>query len=669
MQSPTRTPSSPARLRSPRLARGRATRLRALSSLFVAAAGAPLALPSALLPAAHAVVGDGQVIAGPAIELRELGGVAMAADGTGGVAFRMEEAGRTHVFVSQFNGASWSTPQRVDTGPTQGFDSTWPVIAAGNGGRLVVAWVQEFGVADRMYSAALQPGARRFQPPVPVDTNVGDSTFGIAPSIAMAPGGQALLTYRVIIDAQPAGATGGGALAEIRAARFTGELWSSLGTPMNRNLAAVQPAPTAANGPQIGVDQTGSGVVAWLELDDELITRVYARRLFSTGIGIARQVTPREIGGVRSRDTTAFSLATGPFGEAAVAWRGITSAEDQTPRIWMAGLPDQFAKEAAAFSAPRFADGGSDSVVPAGALGRPGVAISGPDTLVGLSIGGTAQTIDASETEMGAAKRVDAGDASPDPGTVVSLGSDGAAALAWKTGVAGRGAVRLQERRTDETVADKVLTGPRGGVVDELKLAGSGTGDGIAAFTQGIGAGRQLVVGVVDAPAQTFAVQAPIDWVNAKTVKIGWDPAKAAIGSLRYTVIVDDGVVGKDLRSTAFALPTGPFADGSRTITVVATDPAGQETSSVPVVLKLDRAKPTMKTRVRRGRRVEIRLADRSSGVVPETVKATFGNGRKASGSTTLKVRYARPGRYRIVVRATDEAGNAAILRKTVTVR
>ena len=665
MQSPS-TSIRPACFRASRLPRARSARASVVIGLTVSLA--LLAGPSSLVPSAHAVVGNAQVIDGPAIELRELGGVAMAADGTGGVVFRKEEAGRTHVFASQFNGAAWSAPQRVDVGSTQTFDSSWPVIAAGDGGRLVVVWVQEFGVADRMYSAALQPGARRFQSPVPVDINVGDSTLGIAPSIAMAPGGQALVTYRVVVDAQPAGAADGGVLAEIRAARFTGELWSSLGTPMNRNLAAIQPAPTAANGPQVGIDQSGSGVVAWQELDDELIARVYARRLFSTGIGIAQQVTPREIDGVPTRDTNAFALATGPFGEAAIAWRGVASAADGAQRIWTANLPDQFAKAASAFSAPRLADGGTPTAVPAGTLGRPNISISGPDSLISLSVGATAQTIDASETDVAAAKRIDAGDAAADPGTVGSLGSDGAAALAWKIGAGGRGAVRLQERRSDDLVTDKLLTGPRGGIVDDLRLAGSGTGDGIAAFTQGVGAGRQLVVGVVDAPAQTFSVQAPIDWVSAKSVKLSWDPAKHAIGSLSYAVVVDDGVVGRALKGTTFPLSTAPLSDGTRTIAVVATDASGQETSSVPVVLRLDRSKPTMKTRVR-GRKLEIRLADRSSGIAAESVKASLGNGRSASGRRTLKVRYSRPGRYRIVVRATDQAGNRATLRKTVVVR
>ena len=85
-----------------------------------------------------------------------------------------------------------------------GFDSSWPRIGAGDGGRLVVTWVQEFGVgSDRMFSAALDPGASRFQAPVPVDLNVGEAT-ATYPVLAMARGGQAYLVYRVVTDTGPA---------------------------------------------------------------------------------------------------------------------------------------------------------------------------------------------------------------------------------------------------------------------------------------------------------------------------------------------------------------------------------------------------------------------------------------------------------------------------------
>ena len=84
--------------------------------------------------------------------------------------------------------ARWRAPQRVDVG--QDFDSSWPAIGAGDGGRLVVTWVQEFGAgSDRLFSASLDPGATRFQAPVAVDLNVGEAN-GTYPSLAMNRGGR-----------------------------------------------------------------------------------------------------------------------------------------------------------------------------------------------------------------------------------------------------------------------------------------------------------------------------------------------------------------------------------------------------------------------------------------------------------------------------------------------
>ena len=122
----------------------------------------------------------------------------MAEDGSGGIVYLKKEGGRNHVFAARFDNGAWSPPQRVDVG--QSFDSSWARIAAGDGGRLLVTWVQEFGVgSDRMFSATLDPGATGFQEPVPVDMNVGEAT-STYPDLAMNAGGQAYLTYLVITD-------------------------------------------------------------------------------------------------------------------------------------------------------------------------------------------------------------------------------------------------------------------------------------------------------------------------------------------------------------------------------------------------------------------------------------------------------------------------------------
>ena len=52
----------------------------------------------------------------------------------------------------------------VDSG--EKFESSFPAIAAGEGGRLVVVWVNHYSsTTDGLFSATLDPGSAGFQPP------------------------------------------------------------------------------------------------------------------------------------------------------------------------------------------------------------------------------------------------------------------------------------------------------------------------------------------------------------------------------------------------------------------------------------------------------------------------------------------------------------------------
>ncbi|MGH8574869.1 MAG: hypothetical protein ACREX8_20230 [Gammaproteobacteria bacterium] len=131
----------------------------ALAGLIAIAAPSP----------ARAVISDVHPIDGPGPDVLAVGDAAMSEDGSGGVVYLKRVDGRAHVLAAQFRDGRWRGTQRVDAG--QSFDSSWPRIGAGDGGRLVVTWVQEFGAGgDRMFSAALDPGAGAFQRPVPVDS-------------------------------------------------------------------------------------------------------------------------------------------------------------------------------------------------------------------------------------------------------------------------------------------------------------------------------------------------------------------------------------------------------------------------------------------------------------------------------------------------------------------
>lgn len=622
---------------------------------------------------AHALITDAQTLDGPSADLVDLGGVAMAEDGTGGVVYRkVAEDGRNHIYAAQFVDGRWRAPQRIDVGPTQRFESSWPAIAAGNNGRLLVVWVQEFGDVDRMYSAYLGAGARRFQPPIPIDLNVGDSALGVYPSVSMNRGGQAYVVYRVITDGQPATAPPGFVLGEIRLARFTGEFWSQQGIPLNRNPAAPQRRPTPQNAPRVVTDVQANAVVAWQEADDAFIDRIYARRVFGGATGIALQVSPPDLGGPLRGPASQFDLDVSGFGKAAIAYRqepAQGSPLGQVPRILVAESPDIFQETAKGFSPPRLADGG----IPDGqSPGVASVAVADGGFLAGFGLQGQASTVAGEEGAVAARERLGTQSSTADPAPVVDLAGSGAAAVAWRFTAGGRGFVTAREARPDGVVTDKRLTGALGGAVQTLRLAGSGAGDAVVAFLQGERAGSQLVVAAIDAPPETFTVQTPVDFTNERrALRLQWDPSVHAIGRVSYTITIDDDTVAEGLRSVRRDISLRQIEDGVRTVQVIAVDDAGQETTSVPAELKLDRRAPRVRWQGGRGR-VRVVVGDgptgQVSGVDPVSVRLVRGGKTVARGKRTLTKKLPR-GRQRLTLVARDKAGNTTRVTRTVRIR
>lgn len=201
-------------------------------------------------------------------------------------------------------------------------------------------------------------------------------------------------------------------------------------------------------------------------------------------------------------------------------------------------------------------------------------------------------------------------------------------------------------------------------------MDGSGLGDAVVAFSQGSGAGRQIGGTFVNAPPDVFNAQTPLGWVRTDEVDLEWDPSAHAVGGVTYSVVVDDDTVADALKATKTTLETKDLEDGQRVVTVVATDSAGQETTSVEATLKVDRRAPKVKLSVR-GRTVRVTVRDGrgASGAKAEATRVSFGDGARASGSEAGSHRYARPGSYRVTVRVADAAGNRRTMAQRVRVR
>lgn len=616
----------------------------------------------------RAVISDVHLIDGPGADVLSVGGSAMSEDGSGGVVYLKREAGRAHVFVAQFEGGRWRAPRRVDVG--QGFDSSWPRIGAGDGGRLVVTWVQESGAdSDRMFSAALDPGAVSFQRPVPVDFNVGEAT-ATYPSLAMARGGQAFLTYRVITDtssANPPGYLG----ADVRVARYSGQLWSQLGAVVDRNPAVPVRVPTEANSPKVGIDIQGQGVVAFQEPGDDFVDRVWARRLFGPSMGIPLMVSPAAFGGAPLRaPADAFSLDVSGIGQGAVAFRQQPGQGGRlgAVRIFLNQIADIFTEGSGRFGVARPVDG-----APRAAPGPPSVAVTPKATFLSGFGSSTASLLAAGTDEITRPlERLDGGGSSVVGDPLVDLAETGAAVAAWKQLRGSAGGVSVQERRADGVPEIASVSAPRGGLVNGMRLGGSGRGDAIVAFHQGGSSFGQLAAVVVDAPPSDFFILLPEGWQRKSRVPVSWDPSYNAVSPVTYTVSVDDEPVSEGLRGRSTSLRPSQAGNGVHTLQIFAVDGAGQETGSQTGRLKIDRRKPRARIRVR-GRAVSIKVGDgakrTTSGARRASTRISFGDGHRRARVLRARHVYARAGRYRIVIRARDRAGNRAAIRKWVRVR
>ena len=446
---------------------------------------------------AGAVVSDVRPIDGPSADVVDVADAAMAEDGSGGIVYLKRVEGRNHVYAVRFGKGGWGPPQRVDVG--QSFDSSWARIGAGNGGRLAVTWVQEFGVeSDRMFSASLDPGATGFQSPVPVDFNVGEA-ISTYPDLTMNRGGQAYLAYRVVTNTSPSNPPGYVG-ADLRVARYNGRLWSVLGTPLDRNVSQPVRTPAEENAPEVGIDVQGQGVVAWQEPDDEFVDRVWARRLFGASFGIQLQVSPSSWEGAPLRGAAdAFSLDVSGFGQAAIAFRqqpGQASSLDARRVPSSTSFPT---------SSPKKRGPSAGRGWPTGACAVTSERRASPSTHVGSSSPVSApaprrywppatmlpSSRSNASTRARARMRASLWSTWPRPARRSRPGASCAARS---------GLVAVQERRADGVVEPTELSAPRGGGVGRLVMGGSGLGDAIVAWRQGSGANAQIAAAVVDAP-------------------------------------------------------------------------------------------------------------------------------------------------------------------------
>ena len=194
--------------------------------------------------------------AGPSPDVLALGGVSLARDGHGAVAFLQRDLGQAHVFVSRLVARKPTAAVRVDTAQLE--PSSDVRVAVADKGQTVVTWInggQIYGAVEPAIGAGFStPESLCLCAPVS-DPSLDVSRFGTAYVTFTTPGG-------------------GG--HDVRVATFDNDKWKLIGTPLD-----IDPAHDAL-GARTAASSDGTGIAAWTERDASGRTRVYERRLLRT---------------------------------------------------------------------------------------------------------------------------------------------------------------------------------------------------------------------------------------------------------------------------------------------------------------------------------------------------------------------------------------------------
>jgi PKD domain len=647
------------------------------SSMFMCCAAiVALALACSAAPATATVLTP-SVLDGPSASILEVDGAAMAPDGTGGVVYRKLVDGVPHVFVSRFLKGTWEKPLQADVG--QLGPATDPTIAAGEGGELLVVWVQPWtwissspGAAATLHyelmSAVLQPGASSFGQIERIE-EVGNGTAAY-PSLAMAPNGDAYVAYRIVTNPLTPGTAvpiqpmrTGDELAEVRVARFNGLTWSSLGDMNGLPGEVTMRKPSASNAPVVGVDNDGDGLVVWQEPDIEGVARIWARRLSGTTKGNPMQVSPSTIGGLPvDVDADAPALAFNEYGQAVVGFRleGGQGSPLGASALLANALTLPVPEELSSFA-------GAEPLAKAEGISEPSVAIDedGADRIA-YTAGGDADLVSEKEKVVTGPSILGSGSGP----ALTALNPEGGGATAWSTSdPAGEPAVELRQEFPDGAWQAGYLTAPVSGSISDLFAAGSGLGDELIVFREGSSTSTRIVASVAQAPPKRFYVDVPSGWVKAADAKVEWQKAVESVGSVTYSVLVDGKVVVDGLHSLSTRLSARELGNGVREVQVLATDDLGQQTMSAPAKLKAQTSPPLVSVHRIGRRRVKVRVYGDNAGVKVAKTRVSFGDGSTVRGHDAVVHAYAHAGRYTVTVEATDKIGNRRQAHVLVSIR
>jgi hypothetical protein len=610
----------------------------------------PAVLAGLVLAPAGAHADAGTFIAGEAVDgaVSSLGDLDVASDGTGAVAYVKSDGGVDHIFVSRLQNGAWQPPERVDGVATA---SSQPVVAAGNGGRLVIAFI----AAGSLYTT-VKPAADQPYTPLQLVASPAQN-----PSIDLSINDVAYVSFTLT-----AGAGGG----DVAVARKDRKATTFTVVPGVLDIGTANGAGLGGGRSRIAVAADGVALVVWGEAG-----QVYARRVFEQRISTAPQTASLP------------SLGSAPGGAADVP---DVDVQDDSSFAWVVFrqvFTDAPGGHTRAIGRRLVGSQFDPAIVVDGIGGLPSSDSAGPPRVAINGRGDGYVATAASTTAFGGVLK----DKIFSPAIPIGAGSAGAVLpvaaaddngdglIAWQNADQTIHARAYTNRRDTRVVqapqAEAALSAGPTDAASGLEAAADRSGDIAVAFVQGPPGGRSLVVSSFDRGPGSFRTYSGSTFRNLGRTPLKWQPSFDLWGPLTYTVEIDGRAVGQT-NATQLALPALP--DGVHRWRVIAADRRGQLTATPLRVLRQDATAPRARLKITGPRRrgvpvkVTVRPTDasprgrRASGV--GRVVISWGDGRRTSARRGTH-RYRKRGRRTVRVSVYDKAGNVRVVRRRVTIR
>jgi hypothetical protein len=589
--------------------------------------------------AARAALAPPVTIDGPSASIVSLCGVALAADGSGAVAYRKLTGGVPQTYFSLERAGVWGPPAQLDATITGGSSSC--ALAAADGGRVAAVWI----AGGTLYGAVHAAGASGFSAPQAIGQATG------TPALGMGISGTAYVAYL----APDSGAT------DLDVARL--DRTSTRFVVLSGALNAAPMTLAGAGGPAITVAADATAVVAWAQLEADGSTHVFVRRASGAGPSpVLDDATAATLDGLVGG--SADSPVVGVEYDSSDAWIAFRETFGAFSRVVVTELLGDELRTPAFADSLGLTAGPSSAFTPSLALNGNGEGLLASELAPGNAL--AVSTLGSSPGGWSAGATVGTpGALAPRPLAAISAAGSGIVAYTPSPGALdavpfAKGAAGTPVELSDSSLGPVAAT-------DGLGIAADDNGDVAVGFVAG--ATDELSVAVqpfVTAPGAPRATGTQL-WTAVRRPVLRWQPSLDSWAPPAYSVYVDGARVATTT-ATSYTV-AADLPDGRHAWKVVAVDSLGQRAASTTRRLLVNAVPPLVRLTLAGARSAGATLsftvsATALSGI--RSVSVVYGDGQASSALASTHV-YATAGTYPVTVTVTDRAGVTSVLRSRLT--